>query len=185
MKNKINFNNGKPIEIDFQSQTFIQNKSLMAKEFSEGEKNLERLLLILWDHKIKTFACCKGHRERDNVESVSFPYFSFILTKNIDIQVLEEIIKTLKQWLADVVEIKLVKNNQLYRLTITWISSTFNHTNSDESLNKESEIFFDGLFKIFKNAFDLKSINHKNDDVEDDLYFARLDSLVDKKIILD
>lgn len=43
-----------------------------AKEFSEGNAILEKLLLSMWDNGIKTIACCAGHEDRE-----SDPYIAF------------------------------------------------------------------------------------------------------------
>lgn len=59
MKNKdVNiYNTGEPLPIEKTEKEWAK----MAKDFSEGNKHLENLLLTSWKNGINTFACCNGH----------------------------------------------------------------------------------------------------------------------------
>lgn len=43
----------------------LKNKDYFAKIFSEGNPDLEKLLLDLWDREIETYMCCTGHEIGD------------------------------------------------------------------------------------------------------------------------
>lgn len=65
------YNNGEPIDTDAISQEeWIQ----CAKEWSEGDKNLEELIYFCLQNEIKTYASCSGH-------NVDRPYISFIINE--------------------------------------------------------------------------------------------------------
>lgn len=70
MKNK-SLNKGIPLSFDE-----INNYEKAAKDFAEGNKALERLLLNCFSKGIKTHACCGGHHE-DNLD----PYIAFSYNK--------------------------------------------------------------------------------------------------------
>ncbi|MBQ8131241.1 MAG: hypothetical protein IJ193_01985 [Bacilli bacterium] len=53
-----------------------EEKMILAKTLSEGNKKLERLLLNCWKHKINTFACCKGH------DKYNMAYLGFVIDEN-------------------------------------------------------------------------------------------------------
>jgi len=57
----MNYNDGK-VHTDFFDKP-KEELDLIAKEFSEGNENLEELLKTLWSKKIKTSACCIGHKK--------------------------------------------------------------------------------------------------------------------------
>lgn len=38
-----------------------EQREAYADEFCEGDAYLKKLLLILWEHNINTYACCRGH----------------------------------------------------------------------------------------------------------------------------
>ena len=76
-------NNGQPISFDPIS-TSLEEKRVQAKEFAEGSKELEDLLMFLWENGIQTIGSCSGHNgER-------FPDVSFY-AKNIDDKTLRKI----------------------------------------------------------------------------------------------
>ena len=49
----------------------------IAEQFCEGDPSLQNVLVDLWNHDIKTVACCKGHPEKGLP-----PYISFVLDNN-------------------------------------------------------------------------------------------------------
>ena len=51
-----------------------------AKEFAEGSETLEQILLNLWGMGIKTFACCKGFKNKDHERDFIRPYIAIIIT---------------------------------------------------------------------------------------------------------
>ena len=66
-QNEDSLNTGKVVE-EIPEELFEK----AAKDFSEGNKELEDLLLYCFRNNIKTIACCAGHKENN-----SFPYISF------------------------------------------------------------------------------------------------------------
>lgn len=77
-------NDGKVVDKEF-SELSEEQKAEQAKEFSEGNKDLEDILLFLWSKGIKTIACCKGH------ENHGRPYVFFHINK-IDDKVFRRIL---------------------------------------------------------------------------------------------
>lgn len=66
----MNYNDGK-IHTEFYNED-VDRKEI-AKQFSEGDEQLEKCLLELWDNGIQTTACCRGH---DTNEHKCQPYIS-------------------------------------------------------------------------------------------------------------
>lgn len=60
---------------DIQKKT-EEEKNNLAKNLSEGNHSLERLLRNCWKNKIKTFACCKGH------DKYNMAYLGFEIDEN-------------------------------------------------------------------------------------------------------
>lgn len=56
-----NYKFGKHLEME----EVLENKEKWAKIFSEGNEELEQLLLNLWQHNIDTYMCCTGHEYGD------------------------------------------------------------------------------------------------------------------------
>ena len=56
------YNNGHPIDV---SKMPINDYELAAKEWAEGSKSLEELLLYCLKNNIVTQACCIGHKTED------------------------------------------------------------------------------------------------------------------------
>ena len=52
-----------------------EKKEKMATLFSEGNEDLKKLLLTLWNNGVQTYACCAGHDETER--GVSDPYIFF------------------------------------------------------------------------------------------------------------
>lgn len=71
---------GKPVDFK-EVEAFGLEES--AKLFSEGNKDLEELLLTLWDMGIQTNTCCKGASEKDHRpgELLKFPYIALRVTE--------------------------------------------------------------------------------------------------------
>lgn len=63
------YNNGSTINFDK-----IENYYIAAKEFSEGNKDLEKLLLYCFGNGIKTVACCAGHKEKSQLPYIALSY---------------------------------------------------------------------------------------------------------------
>ena len=63
------YNNGSTTNFDK-----IEDYIKAAKEFSEGDKELEKLLLYCFSNRIKTVACCKGHKENKSLPYIAFSY---------------------------------------------------------------------------------------------------------------
>lgn len=66
-----NLNNGSVVDF---SQIYDYQKA--AKDFAEGNKELERLLLNRFSKGIKTTACCGGHEDKNRKPYISFSYSS-------------------------------------------------------------------------------------------------------------
>jgi len=64
------YNNGHVIDV---SKTSISDYEIVAKEWSEGNKYLEELLLYCLKNNIVTQACCSGHDDQD----VAYLQFEF------------------------------------------------------------------------------------------------------------
>lgn len=68
-------NTGSVVMLDLNNMT-KEEKEDCACEFAEGSEELKNLLLKLWDKGITTYACCAGHRDKDNVLTDA-PYLFF------------------------------------------------------------------------------------------------------------
>lgn len=66
-----NLNNGSVVDF---SQ--IKDYQRAARDFSEGNKELEQLLLNCFGKRIKTTACCGGHEDKNRKPYISFSYSS-------------------------------------------------------------------------------------------------------------
>lgn len=66
----MNYNDGK-VHTEFYNED-VDRKEI-AKQFSEGDEQLEKCLLDLWNNGIQTTACCCGH---DTEEYTRLPYIS-------------------------------------------------------------------------------------------------------------
>lgn len=66
-----NLNNGSIVEF---SQ--IEDYQKAAKDFAEGNRELEQLLLNCFSKGIKTIACCGGHEDKNRKPYISFSYSS-------------------------------------------------------------------------------------------------------------
>ncbi len=71
--NSENLNNGKPVSIED-----IKDYKKAAKDFAEGNPDLEQLLLNCFENKIETHTCCAGHYGQDG-HSPNVPYISFVV----------------------------------------------------------------------------------------------------------
>lgn len=108
----------------------FKNKELYAKEFSEGDIELEKLLLFLWKHEIETIACCAGHSD---AERESYPY--------IAIKIKEEYIDEL---------LKFVDNAYTPDIMISFTSYDYDTENKYVGLYKKEGLFIH-LNKIIEN----------------------------------
>lgn len=73
----MNYNDGK-IHTEFYNED-VDRKEI-AKQFSEGDEQLEKCLLELWNNGIQTTACCRGH---DTDEYIYRPYIMLKFDHNI------------------------------------------------------------------------------------------------------
>lgn len=79
------YNNGHVVDV---KQMNVNDYEIAAKEWAEGSKSLEELLLYCLKNNIVTQACCAGHKEVDR------PFLQFELSeKNINV-----IIKIINQY---------------------------------------------------------------------------------------
>lgn len=113
-----------------------KNKEKYAKEFSEGNSDLESCLLKLWNNDICTVGCCIGH-------GISSPYIAFELNYNVD-------------------SIKKILNNIIKEnIRLNFTCNEFNKTIGIKSI--DSNDF--SVFKKIYAAID-KDINSDNYDLE-------------------
>ena len=115
----INDNNHKVL-IDIKKLSIDERKEL-ADFFSEGSKTLGMALRTLWNKKLYTTACCKGHLfgERDWMFSRMYSYIAF----DKDINVFQktnfkflEILDLSSNKIANIEILSKVKFNQLENL---------------------------------------------------------------------
>ena len=148
-------NDGNTYPVDLRDVSFIKNKNRLAKEFSEGSINLEKLLLFLWDNNIRTFSCCKGHYqflERKQKFGNSWLYIS-IFVDNMCCDFWNNIILKIK---------KIYKNNIIVSNIIT---KNFEHIlqfhsrktglKSEKETTDYADRFFSFLYKEIKNELKL------------------------------
>ncbi len=64
-----NLNNGSVVDFDK-----ITDYQKAARDFAEGNKELEELLLNCFSKRIKTIACCGGHEDKNRKPYISFLY---------------------------------------------------------------------------------------------------------------
>lgn len=107
------YNYGIPIDT---STLDVGEYQQCAKEWSEGDKNLEELLYTCLTNKIKTHACCSGHNgEKPRIEGEEDhwnPYISFILNKKN----------------GDIIDMIVTRFKSLDGIKISYISEKKNET---------------------------------------------------------
>lgn len=81
-----NLNTGKPVDFNL-----IQDYEQAARDFAEGSKELEILLLNCFNKRINTISCCAGHSD----ENKRKPYISFLYSQENE-QYIYAIISKLK-----------------------------------------------------------------------------------------
>ena len=112
-----------------------EEKLAQAREFAEGSKELEEILLTLWDNGIQTIGCCSGH------EGKGFPNITFY-ANNIDDKILRKILVglyTQPDYLTISASAGQVSNVKPRDLNIAF------------SLNKGSDL--SGVLKALKDVF--------------------------------
>ena len=133
----------KPLNMD----VILKNIDKYAKEFSEGDESLEKVLKLLWTNGFETIGCCRGH---DNKKSYI----------GLNIKDEDKIIKLLSS---------LDKNN----IIITFNSSNKYYNCSIKSYEENNNAIFKNILDSFskENIDDnIKSIieeikNRKSSDV--------------------
>lgn len=165
---------GKPVAFD-KVEAFGLDKS--ARLFSEGNKDLEELLLTLWSMGIQTNSCCKGTSESNHKpnELLKFPYIALIVTEESlnKILPLTEIILHDKSLNKCNVEFALSReagsNKRECVLTFTLTCLT----------NSQCEQFFKRLLNIAKK---LKQFNIEFDATKNHPAFDLISDLANKAI---
>ena len=110
-----------------------------AKEFSEGDKNLESILLNLWEMGIETVACCIGRNEENHPEDDSIfkiPY----LTIKIDEQNYSKVITLIKH---------IMQNNDFCKPNIYFRRYDYDFTTNS---NHSSSITLERIFLTKQSA---------------------------------
>lgn len=130
-----------------------------AKKFSEGSKELENLLLFLWENNIRTIACCKGHQPEETYPgAIPLPYLCLDM-KTIDDEVLKQILKNF--CCRDEIKIIQVSLNKLTDVNIKRKDLTIRLKDQKQS--------FRGVFDCFYNAmcrenFEKVQLSEKDED---------------------
>lgn len=152
-----NLNSGKPISFEEINKEGLRES---AKQFSEGNKDLENLLLTLWNMNIITNACCKGTNEEDHHgEFHKTPYISINLNSENSNNVLTWIKYILNEKSLSKTEIHFVnglmrdlKSNSKEKEKFCFLRiGQFSLT------NEQSEKFFKNLLKATKKYQQSKS----------------------------
>ena len=146
-----------------------------AKQFSEGSKALEQVLLNLWGMGIETFACCKGtngdnHEEYDIMKT---PYLSILITKES-----AEKVKSLMRYLC---------NDSTYSRPNMHIFKDDANIENRVSLlldriclsNSGCENMFNHILRATESMKSEKQINKENPDLE--LVFEMIDEFLNRK----
>ncbi len=141
----MNYNDGSS-DIKFFGKASLEELKERAKDYSEGNEDLEKTLLILWDKQIRTKACCVGHDDE------SYGYFCFLLDNDESFKYL----KNIYQWLrmGEREEIKLSIENKSASLYFPRQYSNFVFSSLKELCNKEDELSeeFDSLLDIMNTC---------------------------------
>ena len=66
--------NNRNSERSYTQEEILKDPKYFATKFSEGNKNLEELLLFCYTNGISTFACCAGHENSINIR----PYANIV-----------------------------------------------------------------------------------------------------------
>ena len=82
----MNYNNGSS-DMRFFDSASEEELQERAKDYSEGNSDLELTLLNLWNHRIKTKGCCIGHNDN------SKGYLSFMLNDKNSYKYLNEVFR--------------------------------------------------------------------------------------------
>jgi len=119
----MNYNNGSTTNFDK-----IEDYIKAAKEFSEGDKELEKLLLYCFSNRIKTVACCKGHKEKETLPYISLSYNEnnkeiiyemMSLFNNYDINI--SFIKSIGGYIFSIYSLK--ENFELFKIINNYLKS--------------------------------------------------------------
>lgn len=143
--------NGQPIPFEDVKEYGFEKS---ARLFSEGNKDLEELLLTLWSMGIQTNACCKGTEEPDHKQPLpKIPYISLHVTiesLNLILALAENILndKYLKHSNVDFsLSMYRNRNDNFERKRLCFLSF-----NLLCLTNSQSEQFFKNLLRVAKQV---------------------------------
>lgn len=169
------YNNGTPVYGVLEAS--VIKKYLMAKSFSEGNKDLEHLLWQCWKNGINTISCCAGHSEMmdDSIAYIAFEYnensevflknaVTTIMEKNINGIQIDFGVSSKANTTISFYAIDENKKGLLFSLLSTSIASEKQEFNS---------IYFEIISKFKSMAVDLeKSINYSVTNSDMSLFIA-------------
>ena len=157
------YNNGVPVNGVLEAG--IIKKYLMAKNFSEGNKDLEHLLWQCWKNGINTISCCAGHPE---TMEKSIAYIVVELNENSEL-FLENAISAIMEKNITGIQIdfgissKVNPTISFYAMDENQKDLLFNLLSSSIGSKKQeyNSVYFDIVSKFKWMAVDLeKSINY-------------------------
>lgn len=123
----------------------------LLKEFAEGSKSLEELLINCYQNKIVTHACCIGHDKNEETNRNPDPYILFVLS-NENYKLMKYVIDKLlsNELLANIIKFNIESDYGPIRLNI--------RINSNQEQIRE--YFFSMINKLITNY--LSNINNKD-----------------------
>lgn len=172
----INLNDGKchPLE-----EINNYDKKIIAKQFSEGNRALEELLLKLWHIGIETIACCKGTYEKDHKPDELVPVFKIpYLAINLTPETREKVL-TFVEYLLN--ENGLKKPDIIFKNTLTQLGHSNIIVLERIFLNNSS---CDKMFESILSACDKMLLNkHLNKNEKSTFSNELIDNLSSREII--
>ena len=144
-----NFNDGKCHTLDEIKD--IESKTA-AKQFAEGDENLEKVLLTLWEMGIETSACCKGLNDKNHKEGLlKTPYLVIEITPKT-----HKIIMKLIKYILN--EKSLNKPNIIFK------SINFNNNQHNIILLEKSFLTNNAAKKMFESILSALAKMQKEDE---------------------
>jgi len=145
----MNYNDGNVHTEIFEQSTERQQE--IAKDFSEGNKLLEKTLLELWKKNIKTIACCNGHEEKearfyislaidDNSTSLASEIVDYIYKSDSSSSYIN--FRKMKGYLTETIYLD-IKDRDSFLLSINSILKETNEIHKKNDVIKKAKLFDD------------------------------------------
>ncbi len=148
----MNYNNGSPIHGVLSMPEVMAD---MAKDFSEGSKTLEELLLTLWNYKIETYSCCKGGHSAEHLYNgeANIPFVLINLDKS-DVELFKCLLLSFVADGSFNVEIEKDDLNKNSKLPVGNLYISPNVKDSSKCSSEEAESFLIKMLQLTQSSIE-------------------------------